>query len=600
MTQPPHGEYTARRDDRLARAAGRDRVELALSGVRLALVAIAAALAWLSFGRGALSAWWLAVPALLFAGVAVAHDRVIRQRRRLLRAADFYARGIARLEHKWPGTGEAGARFLESPHPYAADLDLFGSGSLFELLCTARTRAGEETLAAWLLAPASREEVIARQEAVRELTPRLDLREDLALLGSEVRAGVHPDALVAWGAEAPLLTSRSFFRAGAALSSLTLAGASAWWAGWVGPTPFVLAALLQSGVALWLRPRVLHVLAGAEAAARDLDLLSQMLARIENEPVASPRLTALKAALETGGMRPSRRIARLHALVERLDARRNQLFTPVAAALLWGTQIAHALERWRAHSGAAVAQWLRATGEFEALCALASYAWENPGDPFPETIEPRPDAGLVYEGRGLGHPLIPADRCVRNDVRLAGSGPAVLIVTGSNMSGKSTLLRTVGVNAVLAMAGAPVRAGSLRLAPLRVGASIRTQDSLQAGTSRFYAEITRLREIVDLTAGDRTVLFLVDEMLHGTNSHDRSIGAEGVVRGLIARGAVGLVTTHDLALARIAETLSPRAEVVHFEDHLEGGRISFDYVLRPGVVRKSNALELMRSVGLEI
>jgi hypothetical protein len=599
-------EYAMRLEARRARVAERDRVEAALSGVRLALAAVAVAIGWLAFGRGALSGWWLTAPVLVFAAVAVAHDRVIRDRRRLLRAADFYRRGLDRLEHRWAGTGESGARFLDEHHLYAGDLDLFGAGSLYELLCTARTRAGEESLAAWLLSPATRDEVLARQQAVRELTPRLDLREDLALLGDDVRAGVHPDALIAWGTEPPVLTSRVFPWVGAALSSLTLAGVASWGAGWSGPGFFLVAAAIQTTVAMRLRPRVLHVLAGAEAAARDLALLSQVLARIEREPVAATRLTALKAALETGGVPPSRRIARLHGLVERLDARRNQLFTPVAGALLWGTQIAHALERWREASGAAVATWLRAVGEFEALCALASHAHENPADPFPALVEaaaaPRDSGsdGPLFEGEGLGHPLIPLDRCVPNDVTLARGGPAVLIVTGSNMSGKSTLLRTVGVNAVLAMAGAPVRARSLRLAPLHVGASIRTQDSLQAGTSRFYAEITRLRHIVDLTAGELPVLFLMDEMLHGTNSHDRSIGAEGVVRGLVARGAVGLVTTHDLALARIAEGLAPRAAVVHFEDHLEGGRISFDYVMRPGVVRKSNALELMRSVGLDV
>jgi DNA mismatch repair ATPase MutS len=184
------------------------------------------------------------------------------------------------------------------------------------------------------------------------------------------------------------------------------------------------------------------------------------------------------------------------------------------------------------------------------------------------------------------------------------AGPRVLVVSGSNMSGKSTLLRTLGVNVVLAQAGAPVRARRLRISPLAVGASIRVTDSLQGGVSRFYAEILRLRQILDATAqpGPKgaPVLFLIDEFLHGTNSHDRLIGAEAVVRGLVERAAIGLVTTHDLALAGIADALGERAANVHFEDHIEDGRMVFDYVMRPGVVRKSNAIELMRSVGLEI
>ena len=238
---------------------------------------------------------------------------------------------------------------------------------------------------------------------------------------------------------------------------------------------------------------------------------------------------------------------------------------------------------------------MNAVGEFEALSALAGYGYEHPRDPFPEV------AGVeaCFEAEGLGHPLLPDARCVRNDLKLGGE-LRLLVVSGSNMSGKSTLLRSVGVSAVMAMAGAPVRAKRLRIASLSVGASIRTNDSLQDGTSRFYAEITRLRKLVDLAAGPRPLLFLIDELLNGTNSHDRRIGAEALVRGLIDRGAIGLITTHDLALAEIAHTLGDRAANVHFEDQIENGQIRFDYVMRHGVVRKSNAIELMRSVGLEI
>ena len=215
--------------------------------------------------------------------------------------------------------------------------------------------------------------------------------------------------------------------------------------------------------------------------------------------------------------------------------------------------------------------------------------------------------GALLEAEAIGHPLIEESRVVRNSVRIGGAapaGPRVLVVSGSNMSGKSTLLRTLGVNAVLAQAGAPVRARRLRMSPLAVGASIRVTDSLQDGVSGFYAEILRLRQILDATVrpGPKgaPVLFLIDELLHGTNSHDRRIGAEALVRGLVERGAIGLITTHDLALAEIADTLGDRVANVHFEDQLEDGRMVFDYAMRPGVVRKSNAIELMRSVGLEI
>jgi DNA mismatch repair ATPase MutS len=242
-----------------------------------------------------------------------------------------------------------------------------------------------------------------------------------------------------------------------------------------------------------------------------------------------------------------------------------------------------------------VGPWISTVGEFEALCALANYAYEHPADPMPEITSDGP----TFEGDDLRHPLIPASRSVGNSVKL-NKELQLLVVSGSNMSGKSTLLRTAGVNAVLALAGAPVRAARLRLSPLALGATMRIHDSLQEGTSRFYAEIVRIRQIVDRASGEIPALYLLDEILHGTNSHDRAIGAEAIVKGLIDRGAIGLVTTHDLALAKVADAIAPRAANVHFEDQFDGDKLVFDYRMKPGVVQKSNALELMRAVGLKI
>jgi DNA mismatch repair ATPase MutS len=339
------------------------------------------------------------------------------------------------------------------------------------------------------------------------------------------------------------------------------------------------------------------VAADVEEAAHELVLLSRVLARIEQERFHTPRLAQLRGALDTRDYPVSRRIAKLNRLMELLDSSDHVLVRVVGALILWKLQILFALEVWRRESGPLVRGWLAAAGEIEALSALANYGFEHPADPFPEFSPAAP----CFDGEGMGHPLMPDPRFVRNDVSL-GSDVRVLIVSGSNMSGKSTLLRTVGVNAVMALAGAPVRARRLELSPLALGASIRVLDSLQGGVSRFYAEITRLRKLVDLTAapGGPPLLFLLDEFLHGTNSHDRKIGAEAIVRGLLERNAIGLLTTHDLALAHIAEVLAPRAANVHFEDHLEDGKMTFDYLKRPGVVHKSNALELMRSIGLDV
>lgn len=589
----PEIEYQRRRETRLAEAARQIQRFRKVGILRLSLLAAVFMMGWLAL-KGVVSWWWVLLPTAIFLALAEAQQRITQARRRSERAAFLYEQGLERLNDRWAGKGETGERFLKASHPYAEDLDMFGHGSLFELLSKARTRVGEETLAHWLLEPAAPEVVRARQEAVSELRPLLDLREDLALLGEGVRSGEDARALAAWAAAPPWRISRSMHVTAVVLALVAALALILWIAGF-GVIPFLVALVLGRAFAFRLQAQVNRVTSAVDQMGRDLTLLSEVLERLERERFSSPRLRELRAALDVEGLPPSRQIAKLNRLIDLLDARRNMIFAPFAFILLWPTQYAFAIERWRQSSGPVVAHWLAAVGEFEALSSLAGYAYEHPRDPFPELVE----GAARFEGEGLGHPLIPESRNVRTDLRLSDE-LRVLVVSGSNMSGKSTLLRTLGTNTVLALAGAPVRARGLRLSPLQVGASIRIQDSLQAGASRFYAEITRLRQIVELTEGALPVLFLLDEILHGTNSHDRRIGAEGVVRGLVERGAIGLITTHDLALARIAEELAPRADNVHFQDHLEEGKMTFDYRLRPGVVERSNALELMRSIGLEV
>jgi hypothetical protein len=555
----------------------------------------ALALAWLAFGSKLISPWWLLAPAVSFVILVVLYDKATRGLGRASRLVAHYERGLARLEDRWAGTGEQGTRFLDPHHPFSADLDLFGPGSLFELLCLARTRDGEATLAGWLLDPAAPDEIRDRQEAVMELRGRLDLREDLAILGADVRAVVDPAGLAKWG-QAPLVFGAHWPRYVAFfLPILALAALAGWLLFDLGQSPLMIVLILEVVLFMRLRREVSHVLGPLDRKLEHLAILAGLLGRLEREQFTAPRLADIHRALASEGEPASRRIARLDRLIDLLNWQRNQFFAPLAALLLWTIHVAYALENWRRHSGRDIERWLRAAGEFEALLSLANYAFENPSNPLPVVV----DGETVFQGTELGHPLIPRRRCVCNDVKLGGE-PRVLIVSGSNMSGKSTLLRTVGINVVLALAGAPVRAVSLRLSPLSVGATLRIQDSLQAGQSRFYAEITRIRQLVDLSRRPPPLLFLLDEILHGTNSHDRRLGAEAVVRELVQAGAIGLLTTHDLALAHIAELEGATVANVHFEDHLEDGHLAFDYKMRPGVVQKSNALELMRAVGLDV
>ncbi len=572
-----------------------------LGSLRLLVFLAAAAIFW--YTRW----YWVAAPVVVFILLIWLQSRAGRSAECARRAIAFYERGIARLENRWASPArqnnspETGERFADPHHPYAADLDLFGHASLFQLLSTARTRGGEAKLAAWLKSPSDPAELHARHEAIDELRPLLDLREALVVLGDDVRPGTNPDHLIAWATSPPQpfpnwMRLLALVLATAAFSSLV------WFFTGVPNATLALAAtgVIAALFAAPLRTRVLDIVNAAEEPAHDLDLFSQILATLECHQFQSPRLTALRQAIETtidtGHDPASARISQLRRLTDMLESRENPVVRAVGPLVLWTTQLAMALESWRIENGPHIADWLNAVSEIEALSALASYAFEHPSDPFPEFASDTPAPWPVFEGENLGHPLLPDDRCVRNTVALHHP-LCLLIVSGSNMSGKSTLLRTIGVNTVLALAGAPVRASRLLISPLSLGASIRATDSLEEGQSRFMAEILRLKQILELTP---PALFLLDELLGGTNSHDRAVGSEGLIRALLDRGAIGLVTTHDLSLARVVDDLATAAANVHFEDRLENGRLVFDYTMRPGVVTRSNALDLMRAVGLDV
>ena len=603
------------------------RIEKAVSWSRLATVLLAAVLVWLSVQANLFPLVWAAVPTLFFLVLVVLHERVLQRAKRLERAQTFYRQILDRLDGDWRAGGQPGSRFADehAEHVYAADLDLFGPDSLFKLLSRTRTRGGDELLASWLLQPAPPDVVRRRQEAVRELAPRLDFRERLAVRGRLARTDIDPEALRAWaeggvGSALPGAGGREFLvRALLGLAAVTNLLTVTGWMIWDwGPSPFLAVAMLEVLWSLAMRRRIAAATRGVTRASRDLNLVAALLEVIEREPFESDLLVELAQELRSGdGTTASRNARQLQRLVDLLDSMRNALFVPFGLLLLWTPQLAYAIDSWRRRHGDRVAAWLRVLAEVEALASLASHAFEHPNHTFPTLVEPAGKGRPLLVGRQLGHPLLPEETCVANDISLAAAptdatdsvlgtrvvrSPAqCLIVSGSNMSGKSTLLRTVGTNVVLALAGAPVRARSLLLVPLAIGTQVQLRDSLAEGQSRFYAEITKLKSVLDLTDQETPVLFLLDEILHGTNSHDRRVGAEALVRGLLDRGAIGLVTTHDLALAQIADD-STRASLrnVHFRDDLANGEIQFDYRLREGTVTRSNALDLMRQVGLDV
>jgi MutS domain V len=593
---PPHEEYRTRLDRWRKEHARQDRAYRRLGNARLAVGIAALLIAAAALGGGWISSWWLLLPVAVFVALASAHQRVDTALRAALRATVYYERALARVENRWIGTGRQGEEFRSARHLYADDLDLFGRGSLFELLSTARTATGERVLAEWLLAPGEPAAVAARQQAVRELRPRIDLREDLALLGDDIRAAVDDRKLAEWGSQPPVRFFPAARIAGFALAAAAALTLAAMLLPWFTIRPFLLVVLAELAFAMAIRDPMRRVVEAYDAPARELGLLALLLDRLEREAASSPALERLHEQMQVGGLSATAQIRRLRGMVEKMDWAQNQFFRLLSSPLLWIPQFAMAIESWRAQCGPHIGRWVAAVGEFEALGSLACFAYERPEAVFPELLQ---DSEPRFEAEALAHPLIPPDEAVANDVTLGGA-TRLWIISGSNMSGKSTLLRAAGLSVALAWAGAPVTAARLRLSRLSVAASLRPNDSLADHRSRFYAEISRLKDIVDLAGGGRQVLFLLDELLSGTNSHDRRIGAEALLRGLVERGAIGLATTHDLALAEIADDLGPRAVNVHFEDHLEGGEIRFDYRLRPGVVARGNALELMRAVGLAV
>jgi MutS domain V len=589
--ESPRAAYERSLQEKQAELSVQQRRDRALGFAKLAVGLVAVFLV-VRFVHELHGIWPLVIVLAAFVVLIVVHERVLKRVQRIKVLINFYERGVARLEGRWAGTGETGERFIDPTHPYARDLDILGRGSLFELLCTLRTRAGEETLAQWLLTPAEPEEICARQSVAQELRNRNEFRERLFTAGNRVRLGVHPERLIPWG--------EGEWSFGSRWLSVLLAILAVLWVVSVvygllrnNYYPLLLSSLVNWIVRSQVRKRMTDSVFAVEDVTADLDLLAEVLEMLEREHFESEKLVALQSALSVDGVSPSAAVEKLDRIVHNLLQRENLAVRWFIGFIFYTEQVAMMAESWRKKFGRRVRAWLEIVGEMEALAALACYAFEHPNDAWPEII----DGPARFEAEAFAHPLLPEKDAIRNDLML-GTALQLIILSGPNMSGKSTFIRGIGVNAVLAQCGGPVRAKRIRMSPLAVGASICILDSLSGGVSRFYAEIKRLKLISDLAHGSRPLLFLLDELLSGTNSHDRLEGTKFVVQSLVSQGAIGLVTTHDLALAEIPANMNGIAGNYHFEDRLENEKLVFDFVLKPGVVQTSNALKLMESIGL--
>ncbi len=600
----PYAENAARHAaDRDATAALSKRI----ARLRLTIFLVAAAgLVWM-ISRG-VTPVPLALCAALFAvfgGLVVWHARVDA------RVAWFDAlrlvnlRAMSRRARDWHALPEAPAPPTVdlADHPYAVDLDLFGHASLFQWLGPAATPRGRTTLAEWLLRPASRSEIVERQAATSALAAEDDWRLRLEAHGV-LAAGARQaeiDHFLMWaeGADA-------FGRHAGLLRVAVFALVAALW---------ILIALHATGVmsvALWPIPLVAGIILSFATAERlqnafdraggGQDALARYAAIFEHgvtAPLTAPRLAALLDRLSADGQTAPASMRRLNRILGYGELRRGaaMLHFPVQAFTLWDFHVLFALERWRVSSGRRVRGWLDALGELEALTLLATARRDNPGWAAPEFGSPREVAAL-----DIGHPLIHGDRRVANSVKVGPPG-SVLLITGSNMSGKSTLLRSIGLNIVLAHAGGCVCARQMSLPDCDLQTSIRVTDSLERGLSYFMAALARLKGVVDAAQHerkDRVLVYLLDEILQGTNSVERSLAVRAVTRHLLDAGAIGAMTTHDLGLAE-EEPLKSAAQLMHFSETLEAdGSMGFDYVLKPGIATSRNALRLMQMIGIDL
>jgi hypothetical protein len=592
----PSTEYAGRLSTCDQRVIRYSRLDSAIAYSKIALVSlIASAIWWIHKSASFYALASLAATLLIFGALLVLHESLLKLLKREQRRSALYRRGLDRIEDRWAGTGENGNQFHAVDHIYADDLDLLGDGSLYQLLCTCRTRMGKGCLAEWMLTPPIPRTIVQRQDCVKELRDKLDFREDLAIVGESEHLQSDPVRLAEWASEDQRLEYRRWWPVGILLAIGSIVSCSYGLASsnWL---PFLNVLIACCIVFMIVRRRVTLAIGSLNNAFRDLSVLADFIERIERESFNSDFLKSLQQQLATDELPASECIRKLSVVAALEQSRHSFIGRVIDKPLMYSLQVACALERWRAFHGSAVPAWLQALGELESLIALSYYSFEHPQDPFPEILSEK-DC-VCFRGISLGHPLMPATRFVGNDLELDHQC-RIFLISGSNMSGKSTFLRVVGINAVLALMGAPVRAEALQMSPILIGATIRISDSLQTGVSRFYAEIKRIRCIVELAA-QTPLLFLFDEVLQGTNSSDRRVGLEGILKTLLACNSIGLATTHDLALTAIANRFPAHIRNVHFREQLNAGHLTFDYQLRDGVSTTSNGVELMRSIGLAV
>ena len=563
--------------------------------LRLLIVVAALVAVWIARGAG-----WAVLTGIVVACVVpfvvlmVYHNRLSARKdftTELMRLNEAERRAIDYDFSAFDGGGE----YADAAHPFALDLDVFGEQSLFRSLNRTVTSAGQSLLAQWFMRPLTeRTAVLRRREAIRELADRPAFRQPFYATGI-VSKGQRAEASDAWMKGLPRFADRAVWR------MLKVLVPALWIVVAVGcavgafPTWAAGGMLAVSFGVANLPARRIHALCkSADRMEGVLRSYAALIARVEAETFRAESLAVLRRRfVPAEGVSASQAIRGLSRLIGALDQRYSMAGLLLNLFLLRDVWLAARVERWMARHARHAADWFEALAEVDALCSLGGFAFNHPDYPYPDLT----DAYFCMDGRGLGHPLIHRDRCVRNDLHIA-QPPHFVVITGANMAGKSTYLRTVGVNFLLACMGLPVCAEQLTVSPAPLFTSLRTADSLAAGESYFFAELKRLKQIIDRLQSGEQLFIILDEILKGTNSEDKRKGSLALMKQLVGRGACGIIATHDLQLGALADEFPEAVENGCFEADMTPDTLTFSYRLRPGVAQNMNACFLMKRMGI--
>jgi len=510
---------------------------------------------------------------------------------------EIYDQSLKRLGGEWKTFSDKGADFKDSSHPYSEDLDLFGFGSLFQWINTAKTFGGREKLKEWLTEPPTKIEPIQKkQEAITELAGNLAWRQRfLAEARMAKRPMDSPNAIIEWAKT----YDKSYLRLGVLILARALP---------ITTITFLLLYLMTSKVSYWypltgVIIQTIILFAGKQRGKalnavysykESIKIYEKMLERFEKRSFQSDYLKALKLGLYDRDKKPAfRQIRKLSSIADLIANRDNAMFLAINILTLWDIQCMIALESWKEMSGRSLARWLDTIAELEALSSLAIIHFDHQDWGIPVVTAENP--GIVAVN--MGHPLLKEAVC--NDLSL-DKHSGILLITGSNMSGKSTLLRTLGINLVLAYAGAPVCAKDFSCSMLRIYTCMRVSDNLGESISSFYAELLRIKQIVSASKTHSNIFFLLDEIFKGTNSQDRHAGAKVLIQQLSKSGAMGMVSTHDLELGSMEHESDRRIRNYHFREYYKDNEIHFDYKLRPGISTTRNAMYLIKMAGIDV